>query len=233
MCFNLLQNFNWRHLKIQMRVHCTWMNGSSKSINSCPHTALWIEWAQHWWVSLSLQHLSDSSVRGTKQYSTSFSSSTKDRMQEMTSMWLMFTWLICQSHLPSHLPAETQECQWRFANNRKGETSQYCLTQWAEIIDIHACLTQWAEIIDIHACETLSSGIWEASHWPKMVSGRIMAPDPPSCVLMYMITPSLMAMALCAKFETWSVYINSCCHDSVNYETKQRGRSELRRGGAS
>ena len=204
MCFHLLQNSNWRHLKIEMRVHCTWMNRSSKSINGCPDTAFWIEWAQHWWVSLSLQHLSDSSVRG--QSSTALLSSP-DRMQEMTSMWLIFTWLICQLHLPLHLPAETQECQWKFANNRKGETSQYCLTQWAEIIDIHTR-------------ETLSSGIWEAS--PKMVSGRSMAPDPPSCVLMHMTTPSLMATVLCAQFETWSVYINSCCYDNVNYKISER-----------
>ena len=37
---------------------------------------------------------------------------------------------------------------------------------------------------------------------PKMVSGRSMAPDPPSCVLMHMTTPSLMATVLCAQFET-------------------------------
>ena len=34
------------------------------------------------------------------------------------------------------------------------------------------CMTQWVEKVDIHAYETLSSGLQEASHWPKMVFSR-------------------------------------------------------------
>ena len=95
----------------------------------------------------------------------------------------------------------------------------------------------WILVI-VHECENLSSGLQEALHWPKMVSGRsnriafkpqnffwsMPRPDIPLALACLhtknLTTPNLMAVALCAQFETWSVYINSCCYDNVNYEMK-------------
>ena len=72
------------------------------------------------------------------------------------------------------------------------------------------CTTQWAERVDIHTCEALSSGLWEASYWPKIVSEAISKPlnsknylgghvlRPPTCSALTtnLTTLNLMATAL-------------------------------------
>ena len=74
----------------------------------------------------------------------------------------------------------------RLANDRKAETMQ-------------CYMAQRAERVDVHACKTLSSGLREASFWPKnglrsnLIASKFqkfsgggggMPPDPPSCCLL-------------------------------------------------
>ena len=76
MCFSLLRDFNWRHLK---RAYWHKWNGWGKSIKGCVSHHL-LDWMSKTLVGLLVPPAPlDPSVRGTKQYGTSFSSSTKDR----------------------------------------------------------------------------------------------------------------------------------------------------------
>ena len=190
----LLQNFNWRHLNIHVRVHCTWING-------CPHTALcsayWIEWAQHWWISLSLQHLSDPSLRGQSNMTLLSPPAPKTEMQEMTSMWLMFPWVMLVTFPSRKTRMPIKICE------RLKSWNQCC-----------TCTTQWTEMIDIHACEALFSDLYEGLHWPKMVSIKSNCRAFKTLNIFWSMPLSLVC--LCIKPESyspvWTFWDLQCVH---------------------
>ena len=68
------------------------------------------------------------------------------------------------------------------------------------------CTMQWTGRVDIHTCETQSSGLREASHWPKnclrsnLIGSEFMTPDllPVACLHTH-FEPNLMACVLVEK----------------------------------
>ena len=84
-------------------------------------------------------------------------------------------------------------------------------------LSLQCNMAQRAERVDVHACKTLSSGLREASFWPKnglrsnLIDSEFqkifwggMPPDPPSCCVLRthpnLTTPNLMATALTCPY---------------------------------